>query len=91
MAATLETLYQPMVGATDEHATRPAERIPEDQLQRTVDFHATIAELKVDLGHELEMIDCRLIHQAMEARQTLKPMQKVVKKREDKKVGEGIS
>jgi amphiphysin len=86
LAALFETVYKPVVGATEQHARRPPGETPHELMQRTTDLNTIYSELKEDLNVELQMIDKRLINPAIEARDALKPMKKTIKKREDKKV-----
>ena len=55
-------------------------------MMRTVKLQQAYAELKTDLLEEVNMVDTRIIKPAMEARDHLQPLKKVIKKRADKKV-----
>lgn len=45
-----------------------------------------LSELKVDMAHEINEMDSGMIQPALDAKESLKPIKKVIKRREDKKV-----
>ncbi|KAK0644989.1 Regulator of cytoskeleton and endocytosis [Lasiodiplodia hormozganensis] len=82
-----EAIYKPIaaVGEAPLHGHVPAET-PREVLERTRRLNQLFDELKNDMMEEVNMIDRRLIKPAQEAKQTIKPMHKVIQKREDKKL-----
>ncbi|KAF1995470.1 hypothetical protein P154DRAFT_526277 [Amniculicola lignicola CBS 123094] len=81
------TIYKPL-GAKGESSggSRVPVDTPHDALQRCSELQDAFAELKTDMLEEIKDVDRKLIVPAKIARDALKPMQKAVKKREDKKV-----
>jgi hypothetical protein len=63
---------------------------PEETVDRTKRLVAEYGELRTDLLDEVNMVDERMIKPAVEARDYLQPMKKIIKKREDKKVRDDI-
>ncbi|KMU72491.1 SH3 domain containing protein [Coccidioides immitis RMSCC 3703] len=80
-----ETLYQPIIGSSEPTAHPPA-ITPESTLERTSRLKEEYESLRVDLLAEIQSVDDRMIKPAMEAKDYLQPMKKVMKKREDKKL-----
>ncbi|EEP79405.1 predicted protein [Uncinocarpus reesii 1704] len=80
-----ETLYQPIVGSSEPTAHPPA-ITPEATLARTARLAEEYESLRTDLLEEIQNVDTRMIKPAMEAKDYLQPMKKVMKKREDKKL-----
>ncbi|OJD36082.1 sh3 domain signaling protein [Diplodia corticola] len=82
-----EAIYKPMaaVGDGEPNGRVPAET-PHEVLERSRRINQLYDDLKNDMMEEVSMIDRRLIKPAQEAKQTIKPMHKVIQKREDKKL-----
>lgn len=55
-------------------------------MDRTSRLKEEFESLRVDLLAEINTVDDRMIRPAMEAKDYLQPMKKVIKKRDDKKV-----
>lgn len=55
-------------------------------MMRTVKLQQAYDELKTDLLEEVELVDERIIKPAMEAKDHIQPLKKVIKKRGDRKV-----
>ena len=55
-------------------------------LQRVEKLREAYDELKRDLLDEVNQVDIRIINPATDAKEYLKPMKKVIKKRQDRKV-----
>ena len=87
MACEIHTLYNPIIGAGENHAGghEPVDT-PDWMLERVAKFQATFQELKVDLMEEVNMVDVRIIKPATDGKEYLSPMKKVIKKRQDRKV-----
>jgi hypothetical protein len=60
---------------------------PHATLERVAALQEAFAELKTDMMEEVKDIDRKLIIPAKLAKDSLKPMKKAIKKREDAKVG----
>jgi hypothetical protein len=60
---------------------------PPATLERVTALQEAFAELKTDMMEEVKDIDRKLVVPAKLARDSLKPMKKAIKKREDAKVG----
>ena len=56
-------------------------------MERTTKLQVAYAELKADLLEEVNLVDTRIIKPAMDAKEWIQPLKKVIKKREDRKVG----
>jgi hypothetical protein len=63
---------------------------PPATLERVTALQEAFAELKTDMMEEVKDIDRKLIVPAKLARDSLKPMKKAIKKREDAKVGSSL-
>ena len=59
----------------------------EDTMARTAKLQTTYDDLRTDLLEDVNAVDTRIVQPATEARNYLQPLKKVIKKREDKKVG----
>ncbi|KAI9743387.1 MAG: hypothetical protein M1818_003233 [Claussenomyces sp. TS43310] len=80
-----EELYNPIVGASEGH-TRDPVITPQQQLQRTSKLKQAYAELKDDLLEEVNLLDARIIKPAQDAKDNIKPLKKVIKKYDDKRL-----
>ncbi|KAK3899314.1 hypothetical protein C8A05DRAFT_37076 [Staphylotrichum tortipilum] len=80
-----EGLYDPIVGASDGQS-RNAVPTPPLQLERTFKLKTAYAELKTDFVEELGMIEERVMKPATDARESIAPIRKTIKKRENKRV-----
>lgn len=56
-------------------------------MDRTVRLREEYEELKSSLLDEVNMVDESMVKPAMEAKDHIQPLKKVIKKRDDKKVG----
>ena len=80
-----EGLYDPIVGATDGQS-RHAVPTPALQLERTFKLKTAYAELKTDFVEEIGQIEERVMRPATDARDSIAPIRKTIKKRENKRV-----
>ena len=83
-----DSLCQP-IGA-DENVKHISAATPEGSLTKTHRLGSAYSELNVDLTNEISSIDTKLIRPAAEAKDSLKNIRKVIKKREDRKVCSSI-
>ena len=56
-------------------------------MARTSKLQTSYDELRTDLLEEVAMVDTRIVKPATEAKDCIQPLKKVIKKREDRKVG----
>ncbi len=87
LAHGFQTMYSPIIGADENYAGHEAVITPHHIMERTIKFHTSYDELRTDLLEEVAMVDTRIIKPATEAKECIQPMKKVIRKREDKKVG----
>jgi amphiphysin len=84
-ATEYESLYDPIVGATDGHS-RESAPTPEEQLRRTLRLKEVFSDLRAEMMEEISMIDSRLVKPANDARDCINPIRKTIKKRENKRL-----
>ncbi|KAL1956780.1 hypothetical protein VTO42DRAFT_6834 [Malbranchea cinnamomea] len=80
-----EGLYCPIIGSS-EPTPRPPAPTPEATLARTARLKEEYELLRTELLVEVTMVDEKMIKPAMQAKDYLQPIKKVIKKREDKKL-----
>ncbi|GAM87173.1 hypothetical protein ANO11243_051940 [Dothideomycetidae sp. 11243] len=82
IARELETLYSPIHDPESQFnaATDPA------MLDKAVQFRTSYSDLEKELQQETDWIQTKLLHPAMDAKQSIAPLKKVVKKRENHKL-----
>jgi amphiphysin len=85
VVAVFEELYNPIVGATDGHGHPPV-MTPQQQLDRTLRLKEAYAELKTDLLEEVNLMEARVISPATDAKESIQPIKKTIKKRENKRL-----
>lgn len=78
-------MYAPIKGSTQLTAVQPAET-PEELLVCTSRLHQEFEGLKAELSTDIDMVDRMIIYPASSARELIKPVQKTIKKRENRKV-----
>jgi amphiphysin len=75
------------LGAEDnDYSTHVPVNTPPTTMQRCTELYTAFTELRTDMMEEVRDIETKLIQPARGARDSLKPMKKAIKKREDKKV-----
>ena len=84
-------MYSPIIGANEEYSGHEPVITPQHQMDRTTKLHAAYDDLRTDLLEEVSMVDTRIIKPAIEAKDCIQPMKKVIKKRGDRKVGHFIT
>ncbi|KAI0894446.1 hypothetical protein F4806DRAFT_124077 [Annulohypoxylon nitens] len=80
-----DSLYDPIVGASDGHG-KPAASTPELQLERTLKLKEVYTDLKAELLEEVGLIESSVIRPATDARDFIAPLRKTIKKRENKRL-----
>jgi amphiphysin len=80
-------MYMPFDGSTPDHVPRhtPVDT-PYENVQRVAQLQASYSELRNDLGEEVDQIEERIVKPATDARTSIQPLKKVIKKRNDRKV-----
>ncbi|KAF1917525.1 hypothetical protein BDU57DRAFT_471291 [Ampelomyces quisqualis] len=82
----LHAICKPLGGEAAAGGSHVAVETPPATLGRVAALQEAFAELKTDMMEEVKDIDRKLIIPAKLARDSLKPMEKAIKKREDAKV-----
>ncbi|TKA49946.1 hypothetical protein B0A49_12201 [Cryomyces minteri] len=82
-----QTIYSPIVGTGSEGYDRHRPAItPEVTMRRAAKLNSAYIELKTDVMDEVTMMEAKLIRPALDAKGSVQPMKKVIKRREDKKL-----
>ncbi|KAL9098435.1 MAG: hypothetical protein Q9163_005904, partial [Psora crenata] len=81
-----QTIYAPIIGANEEYSGHEPVITDQEIMARTTKLYATYEELRTDLLEEVNMVDTRIIKPAVEAKDCLQPLKKVIKKRGDRKL-----
>ncbi|KAL1305909.1 hypothetical protein AAFC00_004052 [Neodothiora populina] len=84
VAETFHTIYEPI--GTEENVKHITAPTPEHTLVRASQSEALYAELGSDLAQEVAFIDSKLLQPAVQAKNDLGALKKVIKKREDRKL-----
>ncbi|OGM42613.1 SH3 domain containing protein [Aspergillus bombycis] len=82
----LEGLYAPIIASSDSSTTDKAVQTPRETLARTANLAQEYEELRSELLQELEAINERIIKPATQAMDYMKPLEKTIKKRDDRKL-----
>ncbi|KAK4188992.1 hypothetical protein QBC35DRAFT_450747 [Podospora australis] len=80
-----ESLYDPVVGATDGHG-REAIPTPKQQLARSFRLREVYSDLRTELLQDITAIEERIIRPGTDARTLIAPIRKTIKKRENKRL-----
>ncbi|OKL57422.1 hypothetical protein UA08_07048 [Talaromyces atroroseus] len=81
-----DTLYAPIVGSSETSNARPSVETPTETLTRTTRLNEEYESLRADLLVDINSVDTRMIGPMQQAKESLGPMKKAIKKREDKKL-----
>ncbi|KAJ5576044.1 hypothetical protein N7535_002970 [Penicillium sp. DV-2018c] len=84
-------LYGPIIGSSETPSNHTAVATDPVRLGRTNRMRKEYDELKTDLIEELNAVDARMTQPAARAKESLAPMKKTIKKRNDKKTDYEIS
>ena len=82
-------MYNPIFGADESYVGHEPVATPARNMERTQKLQAAYEELKTDMLEEVNRVDARIVRPAMEAKDWIQPLKKVIKKREDRKVRAG--
>lgn len=81
-----QSIYSPIIGAAEGYSGHEPVETPRATLERVTKLREVYAELKTELLDEVNQVDVRIVNPAMEAKEYLQPLKKVIKKRQDRKV-----
>lgn len=84
-AECFHALYEPIVSGEDG-VGRSLRSTPKRYLDKASGLRSAYSEFRADLMAEVNMIDVKLVKPAADAKEHLRPLKKVIKKREDCKV-----
>lgn len=87
MVTEFNGIYSPIVGSSEPISDRKPATEPEGALARTATLRDEYEELKTELMHELNSMEDRMIRPTIQAKDSLTPMKRTIKKRDDRKVG----
>ncbi|KAL8687139.1 MAG: hypothetical protein Q9218_006604 [Villophora microphyllina] len=86
LAYDFQEIYSPIVESSETYEGSGATETPKPTMMRTVKLQQAYAELKTDLLEEVNGVDTRILRPAMDAKDHLQPLRRVIKKRMDKKM-----
>ena len=81
-----QTIYEPIIGANEDYCGHEPITTDENIMARTSKLQTSYDELRTDLLEEVSMVDTRIVKPAMDAKDYIQPLKKVIKKRGDRKV-----
>ncbi|KAI4215350.1 MAG: hypothetical protein LQ351_002250 [Letrouitia transgressa] len=81
-----QDIYSPIIESNEHYEGHEVKETPRSTMMRTVKLQQAYDELKTDLLEEVELVDERIIKPAMEAKDHIQPLKKVIKKRGDRKL-----
>lgn len=84
-------LYGPIIGSSETPSHHQAVETDPIRLARTNRLRKEYDELRTDLVEELNAVETRMTQPAAHAKESLAPMKKTIKKRNDKKVSKASS
>ena len=79
-------MYSPIIGANEEHSGHEPVITQRKIMERTTKLQTAYDDLRTDLLEEVSLVDSRIIKSAQDARDSIHPMKKVIKRRGDRKV-----
>jgi len=86
VARELEILYRPIDDPDAKTPTPGIDTTPQRFLSKSTDYRMLYSDLHKDLQQETEWIQTKLLYPAMEAKESLAPLKKTIKKRENCKL-----
>lgn len=86
LSSEFEDIYRPIIGASESDGGPEYAETPAPMMTRASRLRETYEELKGNLLDEVNLVDLNLVRPAMDAKDSIQPMKKVIKKREDRKV-----
>ncbi|KAL8926209.1 MAG: hypothetical protein Q9208_003112 [Pyrenodesmia sp. 3 TL-2023] len=85
LAYDFQDMYSSTGDPNERSEGHEIKETPRPTMMRTVKLQQAYAELKNDLLDEINTVDARIIKPAMDAKDHIQPLKKVIKKRADKK------
>jgi hypothetical protein len=82
----MHSIYKPLGAKSSDYGPNVTVDTPLATLERCAKLQEAFSDLKTDMMEEVKDIEKKLIIPAKLARDSLKPMKKAIKKREDRKV-----
>ena len=86
VAAEFDSLYQDIVGAGSDHAGIPHAPTPDHLANRAMKMSREYSELEADMIVEVNEMDFRVLRPCEEAKASIQPLKKTIKKRQDRKL-----
>lgn len=86
MIQNYEIMYNPILGAGETYQGYQAVETPQKMLDRVVALKEAYEELRADMQQELNSAEARIIKPIKDAKQSLQPVRKLIKEREDRRV-----
>lgn len=86
VATEWDGIYQDIVGAGSDYNDRAHLETPHHIANRTMKLAKEYNELDVDMAQEINEMDLRMIKPAEEAKVSIQPLKKTIKKRQDRKL-----
>ncbi|KAE8349915.1 hypothetical protein BDV28DRAFT_140169 [Aspergillus coremiiformis] len=86
MLSELEGLYAPIIATSDSSTPSKAVQTPQETLARTAKLAQEYEDLRTELLEQLNAINERMIQPATQARDYMKPLEKTIKRRDDRKL-----
>ena len=90
MIDEFDGLYGPIIGSSETPSNHQAVETDSVRLGRTNRLRREYDELRTDLVEELGAVELRMTQPAARAKESLAPMKKTIKKRNNKKVGRRV-
>ena len=81
-----QTIYSPVIGSDENYSGHEPVETPRSTMERTVKLQEAYVGLRTDLLEEVETIEARIIKPASDAKDSIQPLKKIIKKRGDRKV-----
>lgn len=81
-----QTIYSPIIGAEENYSGLEPVETPRSIMERTIKLQEAYVGLRTDLLEEVETIEARIIKPASDAKDSIHPLRKIIKKRGDRKV-----
>ncbi|KAI9682651.1 MAG: hypothetical protein M1829_006638 [Trizodia sp. TS-e1964] len=86
LVSEFEGIYKPIIGASEDDDVRTGVPTPLETKERTKKLRDVYDDLRRDLSQELALCDMMILKPATDAKESIHPMKKVIKKREDRKL-----
>jgi len=85
LAGEFELMYQSIIGASSDYQGNVPGETPQETVDRVSRLNQQYDELKNDMMDEVGAMDHSVIRPAVDAKESIQPLKKVIKKRADKK------